>query len=186
MRDLQALSVSSTELEKVTLATDEAGRVLWRQAVLCMEEKYGITYLEQVLEWLGLVEEQGIADGAIGLSYEGTEIARDELMDELEEVGLRETNLLDTFNWLEKKALNFLLDEEYSKCQLLETERVSSRELSKGNGIAEDIVFANNHWNELLFLKYLLAHTGNYVNQLEDGHLRYQVEYLLKPFLFFC
>ena len=179
-RNLLALEIQDVQLEKVTLATDDAGKVIWRQCVLCMEEAYGVSYLKQMMELLGYVEDQGLLNQEIKIAYGEEEITHADLGEGMWDADLRKTLIPDTFSWLEREALSFLLgNEKFSQRNLIEGERVSERDLEIGEGLVEEHSFDNNHWNKLLFLEYLIDYTGNYVRQLEDGHLKYQVEYIL-------
>lgn len=180
VRDLLAPEVVDVKLEHVTLATDEKGKVLWRQGVLCVEEKYGISYLERALELFGYVEEQGLTAAEPRLPAGEEEITKEELQEALAGVDLEKTGIPDTFDWLEREALAFLVGQkEYSQQSLPLQERVSEREMAFGAGPDKELGFEENSWNKLLFIEYLLDVTGNYVCPLEEGLLQYQTEYLL-------
>ena len=179
-RDLLALEVKETALEKITLATDNDGKVIWRQCVQCMEEKYGIPYLEQFLETLKYVEDKKLMSDEVILPYEEGTITETELRNKLAEADLRRTVIPDVFHWLEKEALKFLIGKrEYSLQRLGKDKRLSGRQWNSGDGMHESSEVEINEWKKFLYIEYLLQYTGNYVSPLEDGFLKYQTEYLI-------
>lgn len=179
VRDLLALKAVETQVEQVTLITDSDGMVMRRQCVQCMEERYGITYLEQIAQLLNIVEEQGLQN-AENFGVEGIHWSQEELQEELRDVPLDTTYIPVTLSWLQKEALKYLVGgKTYSQAKLEREDTVSGRNLSKGCGINPELGFENTQWDQLLFIEYILQYTGNYRNPLKDGCLVYQLEYIL-------
>ncbi|MBD5459993.1 MAG: hypothetical protein HDR26_03475, partial [Lachnospiraceae bacterium] len=59
-RDLLALRLEQAEVTGVSNAADDQGAVLRRQAVEYMKERVGQAYLEKILEWMAVVEENDL------------------------------------------------------------------------------------------------------------------------------
>lgn len=180
VRDLLAIGLQDVKLEKMTLATDDGGKVIQRQCVACMEEKYAVTYLEKIMDLLGMVESQNLLEEDRTICYGDGEMTETELREELAKVSDAQTRIPDVFHWVEKEALAFLLGQrEYSEQRLPLEDRVSERGIVPGAGLDEELEFESNQWTKFLFIEYLLDYTGNYVMPREAGFLTYQTEYLL-------
>lgn len=178
-RDLLSLRAEENQLESITLATDSAGMVLRRQCVECMEERYGISYLEQMAEMFYLVEEQGLLEEDLTYQICDEEWSEERIRADTE-IFLQETMIPSSFHYLEKEALKFLLGKaQYSEKALDGESLASQRTLLKGDGLSTQKGFKNSQWDQLLFVEYILDYTGNYVTPLKDGYLLYQTEYIL-------
>ena len=180
VRDLLAIQTLSTQVEGMTLAIDGKGKVLRRQCVQCIEEKLGISYLQQIVQTLNIVEEQGFGKQESNLEIGSRRWTKRELEEQAQMSELEGTLLPSTLSWLQKEALKFLVDgKSYSTASLPNEERLSKRLAAMTEKDNTEFVDENTDWESLLFLEYLFTHTGNYRSPLDDGHLKYQMEYIL-------
>lgn len=186
-RDPLKMSVEEVKIEELSLATDQDGRVLRRQAVEVMQDKIGISYLEKIKEWLTVADtykldsrdilaEEKAASGELK-EWDGTvmETPEGEMEVSVEVPGEEVVSL-----W-ESGILFFVVEDtgKLSGKTAGEDVYASERELLQGTGIPDCVEFADNFWEQLLFQEYILAYTGRYGQEKEDGRLQYQTEYIL-------
>lgn len=179
VRDMLALTVEENQIEGISLATDGNGQVLRRQCVICMEEQYGISYLKQLgdrlakIEGLGVLEEEPTYHICEEVwSKEGLKTETDAL--------LSQTVIPKSFHYIEQEALRFMIGgKDYSNKELNKSEAVTGRALIQGRGLSEKLQFRDDSWAKLLFVEYILKHTGDYTDPCIDGCLEYQIEYIL-------
>lgn len=181
-RDLTKLQVESTQITGVAAACDDGGAVLRRQAVDVMYERIGISYLQQVWDWLQIVREYEMDTRDI-LTEQQAAVA------ELEEwEGSFVQDMIDmeipgenVVSFWEAGMLNLLIldTSALSGASVQPQVYVSHREYLQGTGMQSDVTFDDNFWDQLLFQEYVMQYTGCYGAEKENSCLKYQTEYIL-------
>ena len=187
LRNPLKLSLQGIDMTEVSVASDEDGSVLRRQAVEVMYQRIGLTYLQQLEEWLKVVDSYDMAVRDIGAEQKAAADALKEWDDSLTYTDEKEAKT--TFDnpsgtvasFWEAGILNLVVEdtEELSIRSINPAEYISSRTLLAGTGMASAIEFADSWWEQLLFQEYILAYTRHYGEEKESGCLQYQVEYIL-------
>lgn len=184
-RDASALEVQGVAITEVSGACDDGGKVLRRQTVDIMKQQIGLTYLEQIADWCDTVKayeldtrdvlaEQRIAVAELE-SWETASTADGEGASGIDIPGEH------IVSFWESGMLGLLVDDTASLSgRSIHTENyISAREPLQGTGINPEVTFADNFVEQLLFHEYILAYTGRFDAQKEDGFLKYQTEYIL-------
>lgn len=186
-RDTLKMEMGEVSIEELSVATDQEGKVLRRQAVEVMREKFGITYLEKIGEWMTVVDTYELDSRDI-LAEE--KAASEELLEwdgTILETSDGETELSvevpgeEIVSIWESGILNFVVEDvtKLSGKSAGETAYVSERELLQGTGLPDVTEFADGWWEQLLFHEYILEYTGRYGQEKTEGLLQYQTEYIL-------
>lgn len=188
-RDLLGMELEEVQVQKVSLATDDGGRVFQHRAAECMRSRMGLEAVSKVLDWLETVEGYGLldrdAEGQMDQissrlqQYDGMEkqIAEEEwikieIPDPTEAVGqMRREGIL---KWVVEDVA------QLSAAAIDPSQYVSARaargEINQGNySEAEPLELPDN----LFLLEYFLTYAGHYGAVREDSQLQYQIEYLL-------
>lgn len=180
-RNLLKLQVEGVDITAVSGAADDGGAVLRRQAVDIMSQRVGIAYLEQVQNWVNVVQEYE-------LDTRDVLQERKEAFKELEEwnaylEGEKEANDLGdkVVSIWEMGVLSFVIKEpdKLSARKINQQQYLSSRQLLIGTGINPVLAFQDNFWEQLIFDEYILAYTGHYNQEKKEALLAYQTEYIL-------
>ena len=187
--DLLELYFSRIQVTGVSLATDHNGYWFQRQAAQAAESDIGIGVLDKVLDWIRVVEENGLMTNKVE-----EEIA--EIEQRLSEIQGKKQ--LENKSWIKIPAENPVkaLTEERKKgllnwvaASVLEVsdkyiqprQYISSR---RGEGAVNqgNIPMTGQKltlYERLLFQEYLFRYAGDYLDVRENSALDYQVEYLL-------
>lgn len=186
-RDPLKLELDNAEITEASVATDEEGAVLRRQAVDVMYQRIGVTFLREVAEWVRVADAYDMdsrdilaeeREAAAQLeAWNGTTI---ETADGEREVELENPGAAVVSFW-EAGVLNFVVEDidTLSSVSVDKTAYVSGRELLAGTGLNSALAFEDGFWEQLLFHEYILEYTGRFDKEKEDGLLRYQTEYIL-------
>lgn len=167
-------------LEGVQLLTDDGGAPFYNQAVFYMKEKYGISYLEELIGVTGRWEQQ---EKQAEICEEEAKQVSEEMDSALEESGTslpEEQNPLACAANLKNSNLLELVrpqGETVSEKTIDHADCPSGRTLREGNGhpaVPEETVAGR-----LLFGEYLLTHFHCAVEPQEEGALAYEIEYLI-------
>lgn len=179
------------EIDQVSFATDQYGQVWKAQAIECMKEKYGFSYITDIKNYLNVIEDHGL-------------VSRD-IMAEIEdkkkefEAGLRKNEITETdvstdggysYNqitqWLgtvQRIGVTQLIAQDLSNQSVDTRQYIYARSkagvMNQGCGLAEGIDDPDGIDDEILYGQYLLEYFGNYTKQKEQGLLKYQIEYIL-------
>lgn len=186
-RDLLKLEVDSVELTQVSAAADEGGAVLRRQAVEVMYQRIGVAYLQQLQSWFAEIKEYELdstdvlarQEQACRTLEEWEGNARSE--NGTEGAGQVENPVAGASAFWKAGILNYVTEEK----EKLSTQTVpvsaclSNRELLAGTGINAAVEFEDNWWQQLIFHEYIMAYTGHYGAEKEEGYLQYQTEYII-------
>lgn len=188
-RDLLGMELQDVQVLRVSLATDDGGRVFQRRAAACMRSRLGLETVENLLEWMETVD-------GYGLLEEDVEAQLDRVSTQLQEYDAVEKQIgenewikieipdpTETVQALRRQGILKWVVEDVS--QLSEAavdlnQYISGRsargEVNHGNypkGEQLDLV------DNILLLEYFLNYAGRYGKTREDSLLQYQVEYLL-------
>lgn len=190
-RDLLSMRTKSVELTGVRYLTDEEGAELRRLAGNVILDDVGLSLLEEVQDWISVIESNGLQERDWEEEYAQCE---DELKGALPEeiteadglwkkagvgnpassiVAVRTSGLLSVVlpqgETLSDKAIS---------TEALYLDRKEKENLSTGNLDAPEE--RNALLERFLFHEYLLRYFGSYEEGKDSGALTYQVEYLLE------
>lgn len=188
-RDLLGMELQDVQVLKVSLATDDGGRVFQRRAVECMRSRLGLETMEKLLEWMETVE-------GYGLLEEDVEAQLDRVSEELQKYNAEGKNIgEETWGKTEipdpTKAVQTMRREGILKWVVKDVSRLSEAVVDPGQYISGRYARGEvNHGNYLqeeqlsltdniLLLEYFLNYAGRYGKPRENSLLQYQVEYLL-------
>lgn len=187
-RDLLGMELQDVQVLKVSLATDDGGRVFQRRAVECMRSRLGLETMEKLLEWMETVE-------GYGLLEEDVEAQLDRVSEELQKYNAEGKNIgEETWGKTEipdpTKAVQTMRREGILKWVVKDVSRLSEAVVDPGQYISGRYARGEvNHGNYLqeeqlsltdniLLLEYFLNYAGRYGKPRENSLLQYQVEYL--------
>lgn len=185
MKNLLELYTEEVTVTDYSLASDEEGLLIKRQAVSYMKDLYGTTYLEELNRQLDVVQEEGLFMRDVTAERLANQSAIDSVEippkqineDEWEEVELN--NPADAVN-SSRGILSLVIDgeQELSLSGVNLSNYIFARNCNQGSGLLgrERIKAAE----ELIFNEYLLKKCGCYTSPKETGALEYQVEYILE------
>ena len=181
------LDVDSVKITEASVATDEDGAVLRRQAVDVMYQKIGVTYLEKIAEWVNIAEIYDMDSRDILAEHKKAAEQLEEWNGTIieTETGEREI-VIDSpgdavVSFWEAGVLNFVVEDAgaISSKTIVPGTYVSSRELLVGTGLNPAIEFDDGFWDQLLFHEYIMNYTARFDKEKENSLLRYQTEYIL-------
>lgn len=154
-RDFLGLKPLEVEITGVSLLTDENGLVFRRQAVAAIKEDVGIGLLEDLQEWLSVVEEKDLLERNIAEEKKAADEEIEEIIEEEEEeeeeeffektgvkknVSISFDNPTEDIDRLREKGVleylvgnSFVLSEKYIIVDSLIGERMKREDISKGN-----------------------------------------------------
>lgn len=184
VRDLLSMKTEDVNIIDYSLASDEAGVLIKRQAVSYIKDLYGISYLTELQKHMDTIQEKDLFTRDITGERLANQSAIDNFEippkqvgeDEWEEVELN--NPADGVN-AARGILSLVIDGE---CELSVSgvnlsNYISARECNKGSGLmGRD---KTSITDELVFNEYLIHKCGSYTNPKETGALQYQLEYIL-------
>lgn len=186
-RELLKLKVSKVGILDVSVASDDEGAVLRRQAVEVMKQKNGVTYIQEIQSWYTTVQTYKLTQRDV---FQEQKRARAELeswngttvMDKgiEKEVHLEIPGNKITSIW-EAGVLSLVVDDVtgLSNQTVNLSSYISERVTLSGTGVSESVIFEDNWVDQLLFHEYILCYTGRYDQQKDHSLLKYQTEYIL-------
>lgn len=191
--DLTQTYLDNVDLTNLSFATDDKGAVLQRQAIMYMEEKYGISYIKDLKREYETAEEYGLFSRDVTAEREANQRVIDETKIPPKETGeydedgnpITEEVLLnnpaDGVNASRPKGILYFVtnaDDTISGQTIEKKNCVSQRSLLfEGDGLSQrDKVLSEER---LLFDAYIMDHFGTYTEPKTEGQLQYQVEYIL-------
>lgn len=187
-RDFLRLRVDGVKMTGVSILTDQAGTVFRRRAVEAVQDDIGLSALEELMEWMEVIEVNGLETADTRQEKETVDqfIREYEYEDDEGEqyVGVdNPTTVLE-----EKRGLGILKlvvedEDKVSKITLntsgLVCERMKQGKISQGNLYQEDAAWMEALVERFLFQEYLLRYMGRYGHDEGKEALRYQIEYLI-------
>ena len=187
-KDWLQLSVSQLQIKEVSLASDEGGNVMKRQALEYMKSSSVEGLLVDILDRISILDTLGFDRGEIEEERRHVQNQIDEI--ELpvtvdEEGNERELNLENPADQVNQFRNSFLLGlllgdtSQLSGSTIQQRDYLSQRNRMTGAGIAPGFYQPDGAANQLLFDCYLFEKCGWYGNELEKSLLKYQIEYLI-------
>lgn len=182
------------EIEEAAFATDDKGAVWKTQAIDYIKSKYGMDIIRGIQEQLQTIEKEQLLSGDLSQtlaqyqeSFEAT--LKTEAITETNqktEEGFSYDLLMDFLDSFAGKGILYLVISEpgtLSDAVMEREDYISYRSqqgnINKGSGLPEYIETPDGVVNELLFDEFLLDKYGSYVQEKEESHLKYQLEYIL-------
>lgn len=185
LKDLMGVYTEEAAIKDYSLASDEAGLLIKRQAVSYMKDLFGLTYVAELKRQLETVDQKGFLTRDVTSERISNQSALDSIEippkqvgeDEWEEVELN--NPADAVN-ASRGILSFVIDPEdgLSSAAILPANYISARIPNKGSGLAGREGLREG--DELIFNEYLLKKCGSYILPKKEGALQYQLEYILE------
>lgn len=184
VKDLLDISAQEVTITDYSLASDDGGILIKRQAVSYMKDLYGIAYLEELQRQMDTIQKESLFTRDVTGERLANQSAIDNFEippkqvgeDEWEEVELN--NPADAVN-AARGILALVIDEEseLSTSGVNLSNYISARTCNQGNGLAGRD--GSGAADELIFNEYLIKKLGSYTDPKETGALQYQLEYVL-------
>ncbi len=188
-RDLLGMWLEDVEILRVSLATDNNGRVFQLRAAEHMKSRLGLETIEKLLEWTETVEGYGLLEQDIEgqLDRVGAQLRQYDGMEK--QIGEEEwvkVNVSDptqvTAQMRSEGILKWVVEDVSSLSSVtIDPEQYISRRAARGE------INHGSSWEQkelglpesVFLLEYFLTYAGRYGAPLEDSLLQYQIEYLL-------
>lgn len=180
-KDFLGLELLDASIHEVAFATDENGKRFQKRAAQIMLDEVGIGYIEDILEWIGIVEEHKLTE--FDLEEEREQVQREirEVVGE-ESVGRDFWMPMDYISMLSGQGLliNLIHSDRISNQTVDLSTHISMRKSSGAlnSGNASDSVSVSLT-ERILFHEYIMNHAGYWGQEKEGSFLKYQIEYVL-------
>lgn len=183
-RDLFDLQVVTSEITEVSRATDEDGAVFRYMVQSYMLDKYGLSYIDKIKDFVSVAEKQKYDD--IDIKKDNEE-AQKQLVnfDPAEEKGTDfsdvkvEDPVSSVSNLRKLGILTLVCSDEVSVKKIEKNTYASKRDLIKGDGMRDNWKSRNALEDTLLFNEYVMQECGNYQKKKDGSRLDYQAEYVV-------
>lgn len=187
-RDFLALNTDYVHIGEYTVATDEAGYTIKKQAIAYMKDKVLPGFLEEIQKDVQIVRENAfdttdvaVKEQNVQQEIESVPLPKEEIApDNWEEIEIH--NPADKVNSSRKSGLlSIVVDNrsEISSRSVNVESLVSHRRLKTGTLSYEKGKNQDSTIEELIFGEYLLEKCGNYTDNADKNYLKYQMEYIL-------
>lgn len=184
IKDLLSLNAEEVLITDYSLASDQGGILIKRQAAAYMKDLYGTSYLEELQRQLNTIE----SDSLFTRDITGERLANQSAIDNFEipprQVGEDEWEEVELNNPADgvnaaRGVLALVIDGEspLSTSGVNLSNYISHRTCNRGSGLAGRE--SPGISDELIFNEYLIRKCGSYTNPKETGALQYQLEYIL-------
>lgn len=189
--DFYKISLSSSSLDSIALATDDGGMVFREQVLMSMRGRYGISFAESLLKESALLK-KNIEDGD---EYRKKEKENEDMLISLEsqkrEIDEENKEAADEAAKTENPATVMAVQKSMgilqavipagftlSQNQIIPEELPVKRKLCKGSGLHN---YSTDALSKVLFEEYLMHIFENAVNNTaRNNQINYQLEYLLE------
>lgn len=202
-RDVFKLSTEDISLLSATIATDEQGIGLKRQAVLYMKDKVGLSFAEDIMKNLQTVTEYEIESGKMQKQRQDVEEQLNEMINQKEESLPPETKIIETEEGPKEIQVEQKITRDnpadvvnatrgFSILQLVikdanaisyqkitPSNYVTGRELHVGSGRQEGMEYPDSLLENIVFHEYILDKCSRYTEILDKSLLKYQMEYII-------
>ncbi len=188
-RDFLAMDVGLSRITEYSVASDDGGAVLKRQATDYLNDYPLGAILDKITENVGLLQGFGLDTTDVGAMRNGyeSEIAAIGLPEVEVEEGVFEkvplNNPADAVNALRGSGILNLVLEDPSAVSAVKIDPgayFSHRPgRMRGTGLSAEAVEAGGEADELVFQMYLFEKCGFYGEELEKALMKYQMEYIL-------
>lgn len=186
--DLYEAEIENVNINRVSVATDEKGKVFRQQAVEYMEHKMGIQALKEMEDWMKEIHTNELDQADVTGEREKVEKQIEEIdgseqqISEEEWVTIEVDNPVAEVNGSRNAGILHLVVEDTSTLsdRTVSLEQcVSHRQKNAGNGSNPDKAREETAADVLLFGEYLLEKCGYYGHPKQKAGLQYQIEYIL-------
>ncbi len=182
------------EIEEAAFATDEHGAVWRAQAIDWIKSRYGMDIIKGVQEQLQTIEKEQLLSGDLKQTLEEYKREFEDVLvtEQITETGGQTEEgfsydlFMDFLDSFTGKGILYLAVEEpgtLSGAVMERTEAISYRasqgNVNQGCGLPDYIEAPDGIVNKLLFDEFLLEKYGSYIQEKENSHLKYQIEYIL-------
>lgn len=182
-KDLLGLRCDRIESLGVRFASDDAGAAIRKQACEYMLYKYKVAYIEELYGMINDYEKSEMEYSEYREIYEASRESINDL-DDSESYELKSIKDISNNAVLKEEDPSLLLTlrivfnslNELSKETIEEEFLISNREKNTGNIKSTT---DEKYVNKLLFREYLMLHTDNYIERINDTGLSYEMEYLI-------
>ncbi len=186
--DLLKLEFPKVKVTGVALATDSDGYVFQKQAIQAVKSDIGINAIEEVLDWVQIVEENKLLTNQVDekihvVEQEIRDLRRKEQLDEKVWIEVAEENPVSEILEERKKGLLYWVMENVDEVseKAVDTRNYLSARKRQGRinqgSLSEKIELSVSE--RLLFQEYLCRYAGSFTHVKENAGLDYQMEYLL-------
>lgn len=189
-RDFFAVQAEEAQAVKAAFLTDGEGEVFRRVAVDAIEDTVGIGLLQQLTDWLQVIESRGLEQQDIAGQKQQIDVQIQEY-DGKETTEGKTVHIENPTAALEEKRnkglLKLVTEEDNISSRRIETEslletRMERGEINRGNmvpGTAENYEEWEALKQKVFFHEYLLRYLGRYGQEKQDSPLWYQTEYVI-------
>lgn len=191
-KDFLAIEADTIDVTGVSILTDENGAVFRRRAVQAVKDDCNLTLLEEVLQWMHVVESNGWNDIDIAGQKQSIDEqieaynGKDVQISSTEWATVQIQNPTEELEKIRRKGIlkQVIKDEASLSSMRLNSEglimdRMKREQFNRGNLPVPQL----SDWNQLterfFFQEYLLKYMGRYGSEKKEGVLSYQSEYLL-------
>lgn len=187
-KNLLKLKNPYLQIEEVAFATDDNGQVWKKQACDYMEQKYGASYFQNIMNQIGTMESSEVLGMDTDSMLQDNVDTLNDFLDDKDEEEIKEIVESDGGNGV---TTGLLLDAPFkfsgemslagrtvSSKSVNVSEYVSHRNTNQGVGLSHTEE-SYDAWDELVYSAYLMEKCGNYRTPDEDGKLSYEIEYIL-------
>lgn len=190
-RDFLGMTLEKLNMTKASIFTDNGGSIFRQRTVEVMKDDYGLTGIQELLEWMNVAESHGLFE-------RNPAEEKRELDARMEEYNGREIQLSDNEwttieiqnptseveNMRKAGILKQVTNENELSGKVLHSEnliasRMERGEVNQGNSDSLNFPDSTGLEEQFLFREYLMRYMGSYLSPKEKGALSYQIEYLL-------
>lgn len=188
--DLFRLKPEDAEVTGVSLLTDHKGGVFRKRAVEALGDDIGLGLLEELKEWLTIIEGNGLEEQNPEEQQKGLEQQIQNFNGKEIQLPDGETTVLEIDNPVEaltkKRSLGILrlvTEEEKISQNIVKPDELvmnrMKREMVNVGSLNPAFIGQETLLERFLFQEYLLRYMGHYGKEDEKDALRYQIEYLI-------
>ncbi len=184
-RDFLGMSVEEAEITRASVLTDHRGAIFRGRAVEAMQADVGLVLLEEILQWMQVVEAHDLDTRNVGEEKREA----DQEIERILEYAETEETVENPTDWLEETRRTGILGivtedaESLSHRQIHTDSLISARmergAVNRGNFFPNEVFSASELTDRFFFQEYLMKYMGHYGKESEKDALLYQMEYLI-------
>lgn len=187
-KDLLKLKTEEIQIHTTSVATDQGGLVFRKQAEEYMYDSLLVGYMDDVLNWVNVVESNGLMSRDIAGERAGIEQQISAINGKKIQVGEEEwvtvevNNPAAGINGSRNSGILSLVIEDASNLSGENFSLSSSlltRQKNTGSGLNPQKNQDETLIDQMVFQEYLFQKLGNYRNAMEKSYMKYQLEYLI-------
>lgn len=186
-RDFFAIHAENAETTKAAFLTDGDGEMFRRAAVNAVEDDVGLGLLQQIMDWMTIIESEGLEEQDIA----GQKQQIDTQIQEYDGKKTPEGKTIHIENptaGLEEKRksglLRLVMKEEEISGRTIATDALIEKRTARGEINHGNIALSRQEkWEDMeekvFFHEYILRYLGSYGEEKEQSPLWYQTEYVI-------